>query len=62
MKLLNIPYYKNPDENNCYQAALKIVLKHFLPLKEFSWEELDQLTAKKHKIPIENMRIFKHLN
>ena len=42
-----VPFYSNtPDDTHCYQAALKMVLKHFMPDKEFSWNELEKLTAK----------------
>lgn len=44
---LDVPFFSNtPDNNHCFQAALKMVLKHFLPREEFSWEELDRATAK----------------
>ncbi len=43
----SIPFYSNtPDDTHCYQAALKMVLKHFKPKEEFSWQELEKLTAK----------------
>lgn len=42
-----IPFYPNtPDDTHCYQAALKMVLKYFLPDKEYSWDKLEKLTAK----------------
>ena len=42
------PFYPNtPDDTHCYQAALRSVLKYFLPKKEYSWKELEQMTAKK---------------
>lgn len=42
-----VPFYPNTsDDTHCYQAALKMVLKYFLPNKDFSWEELEKLTAK----------------
>jgi len=45
---LKVPFYSNtPDDTHCFQAALRMVLKYFLPEKEYSWEELDQLTAKR---------------
>lgn len=44
---LDVPFFGNaPDNNHCFQAALKMVLKYFLPREEFSWEELDRATAK----------------
>jgi len=43
----NVPFYSNtPDDTHCFQAALKMVLKYFLPEKEYSWEELEKKTAK----------------
>lgn len=42
----NIPFFANIDNTHCYQAALKIVLNFFLPEKNFTWEELEILTAK----------------
>lgn len=45
--MLDIPFYANtPDNTHCFQAALKMVLQYFLPDKDFSWEELDKITAK----------------
>lgn len=42
----NIPFFSNTKDNtHCYQAALKIVLKHFMPYKTFSMKALDELTA-----------------
>lgn len=43
----NVPFYPNTDDDlHCFQAALRMVLKYFLPDREFTWEELDKLTAK----------------
>lgn len=43
----NVPFYSNtPDDTHCFQASLKMVLKYFQPEKEFSWEELEKITAK----------------
>ncbi len=42
-----IPFYTNtPDNTHCFQAAIKILAKHFWPAEEYSWEELDKITAK----------------
>lgn len=42
-----VPFYSNtPDDTHCVQACYKMVLKYFLPNKDFSWEELDKATAK----------------
>lgn len=50
MKILDIPYYKNPDNTHCYQATIKMVLKYFMPEKNFSWKDLEELTAKKNNL------------
>lgn len=43
-----VPFYSNtPDDTHCFQATLLMVLKYFMPNEEYSWEELDQATAKK---------------
>lgn len=43
----NVPFYSNtPDGTHCVQASLRMVLKYFEPEKDFSWEELEQITAK----------------
>lgn len=49
MKIIkNLPFYSNtPDDTHCFQAGLKMILKFFVPNKEFSFEELDKISAKK---------------
>ncbi len=43
-----VPFYSNtPDNTHCFQAALRMVLKYFLPQEEFSWEELENISGKK---------------
>lgn len=43
-----IPFYSNtPDDTHCFQAALKMILKYFLPTQDFSWKQIDKITAKK---------------
>ncbi|EKE18672.1 MAG: hypothetical protein ACD_9C00265G0003 [uncultured bacterium] len=43
----NVPFYSNtPDDTHCFQAALKMILKYFQSEKDFSWEELEKMTAK----------------
>jgi len=43
--MINIPFYPNtPDNLHCYQSCLKMVLKYFLPNKEYSYDELDKET------------------
>lgn len=43
-----VPFFANTSDNtHCYQAALKSVLSYFLPDKQFTWQELEHMTAKK---------------
>ena len=43
-----IPLFENtPDNTHCFQASLKMILKYFLPERDFSFEELDRITAKR---------------
>ena len=45
--ILKVPFYSNtPDEMHCYQASLRMILNYFLPEKDYSWEELEKITAK----------------
>lgn len=42
-----VPFYSNTnDDTHCFQAALRMILKYFQPDKEYSWEELDKISAK----------------
>ncbi len=44
---MDIPFYENTkDDTHCFQAALRMILKHYWPGKDFSWEELEKITAK----------------
>ena len=48
MKIKKVPFFANtPDDTHCYQAAIRSVLKYFLPNKDYSWKKLDKLTGKK---------------
>lgn len=41
-----VPFYANSsDDTHCFQACLKMVLKFFLPKQNFSWNDLDKITA-----------------
>jgi len=41
------PFYSNTgDDTHCFQAGIRMILGYFLPDREFSWEELEQLSAK----------------
>ena len=45
---LNVPFFSNTSDNtHCFQAGIKMVLKHFEPEQDYSLEELDRLSAKK---------------
>lgn len=42
-----IPFYSNtPDDTHCFQASLKMIIKYFWPSEDYSWEELERITAK----------------
>jgi hypothetical protein len=44
----DVPFYANTADNtHCFQAALKMVLKFFHPHQDYSFEELEKITAKK---------------
>ena len=42
----DVPFFANPDDTHCYQAALKMVLQRFRPQDEHSWATLDRFTGK----------------
>lgn len=43
-----VPFYANTiDNTHCFQAALKMVMKYFWPKMEFSWKQLERISAKK---------------
>lgn len=47
MPKLNIPFYPNTeDDTHCFQAVLKSILKYYFPEKEYTWEELEQISNK----------------
>lgn len=39
--------FENPDGSHCFQAILRSVLHRFFPARNYTWEELDQLTGKR---------------
>jgi len=44
---MKVPFFSNTEDGtHCFQAALRIVLGHFWPDREFMYEELDKITAK----------------
>lgn len=43
----DVPFFANTEGGtHCFQACLKMVLKYFEPTREFSWDELDIISAK----------------
>lgn len=43
----NVPFYPNlKSGTHCFQASLKMVLKYFWPKKNFTFKELEKITAK----------------
>lgn len=50
MLKLNVPFYGNTsDDLHCYQASLRMVLKYFLPDKDYDFVELDKATEKEER-------------
>jgi hypothetical protein len=44
----NAPFFGNTRDNtHCFQACMRMVLKYYLPKKNFTWKELEKLSAKK---------------
>lgn len=41
-----VPFYANIDGTHCFQAVLKMILKHFWPSKDFTKQELERISAK----------------
>lgn len=42
----NVPFYSNtPDSFHCFQAALRMIIAYYLPDKEYTWDELDEVTG-----------------
>jgi hypothetical protein len=42
-----VPFYANTqDDTHCVQAAFRIMLKHFLPERDFTFKQLDTLSKK----------------
>jgi hypothetical protein len=47
MRASEVPFFANtPDGTHCFQAALKMVLKFFRPTEDYSWPQMDAITAK----------------
>jgi ABC-type bacteriocin/lantibiotic exporter with double-glycine peptidase domain len=47
---LDVPHFvdNTKDKMRCVQACLKMILKYFLPQRDFNWKQLDRIT---HKVP-----------
>jgi hypothetical protein len=43
---LDIPFYKQSSSGNCMQTQIKMALEYYYPEKEFTFEELDNLTGR----------------
>jgi hypothetical protein len=42
-----VPFFANtPDDTHCVQAAFKMILKYFMPERDFSFDELDKMSRK----------------
>lgn len=43
-----VPFYSNlSDNNHCFEAGVRMVLKYFIPERNFTWKEIEKLTGKK---------------
>lgn len=56
MIIQGVPFYKNLDDTHCFQAVIKMILKYFLPKKDFNWSELEELTGKEKDMYTWSMR------
>lgn len=44
----DVPFYANSeDDTHCYQAAIASVLKYFQPDKDYTFDQLDEMSAKR---------------
>ena len=47
MPTQTVPFYANTSDNkHCFEASVRMVLKHFLPDRDFTWSQLDHFSAK----------------
>lgn len=45
MYMKNVPFFANtPDDTHCVQASFRIILKYFLPERDFSYDQLDKMS------------------
>lgn len=42
-----VPFFSNTDNLHCFQASIRMVLKYFLPERDFSWPQLEEMSAVK---------------
>lgn len=43
----SVPFYENTaDDTHCVQACYRMVLKYYWPEEDYSWDQLDKITAK----------------
>lgn len=51
MRYYRVPFFGNAkDDTHCVQAVLKMVLKYFLPKRNFDWKELDRISKKERNL------------
>lgn len=44
----NVPFFANTaDDTHCVQASFRIMLKYFMPEREFSYDQLDEMSQKR---------------
>lgn len=47
MPHIDVPFFANtPDATHCFQASFRMILKYFWPERDFSWKELEKMSAK----------------
>jgi len=47
MKLLDVPFYVNPDRQSCVPTCFRMALEYLNPEKKFSQEEINKMLEKK---------------
>ncbi|UCG95462.1 MAG: hypothetical protein JSV92_00195 [archaeon] len=47
---MDVPFFPNSDKNHCLQACVKMILKHYYPEKDFSFEQIDKLFGYRGKV------------
>jgi hypothetical protein len=43
----DVPYYRQGQDSNCYQACLLMILKNFFPEENYTLRQMDKLTGRK---------------